>query len=196
MGFFSWKTSDTNESIANKFTDQCRPVYMLQPNGKPPIYEPEYEGYGVFGGVDAMLWLTEVNVPSYIKEKFNDEEKRKLGVLLSVNESSGIWKDNKDRLWTDRFNYFLTNIYDSINIFSDYESIAPEYGKTINDLIEDGEFVSVSLASFIDTKFPLKFSFSDNAVYESLPAAQLCPYQGFCFPVCDFAEDEERPGMG
>lgn len=63
MGFFSWKTSDTEESIWNSFTTKCRPVYLYCPNGEI-IEEKEYEGYVVFGGLDAYgllaMWNREV----------------------------------------------------------------------------------------------------------------------------------------
>ena len=64
MGFFSWNTADTNESIANIHSghpNADRTVYLLQPDGKAPIEETAYNGYGVFGDVDAYAWLAEIN---------------------------------------------------------------------------------------------------------------------------------------
>ncbi len=55
MGFFSFQTSDTKESIINVFAGSgCKTVYMLQPNNKPPIVESQYLGYGVFGGRECV----------------------------------------------------------------------------------------------------------------------------------------------
>lgn len=49
MGFFSWKLSDTNESLRNRHTDQgATPCKMLLPNGDI-IIEEHYNGYGDFG---------------------------------------------------------------------------------------------------------------------------------------------------
>jgi hypothetical protein len=52
MGFFSWKTSDTDESISN--AESCcgaLPVYMYLPDGQV-VHEKSYSGYGIFGGID------------------------------------------------------------------------------------------------------------------------------------------------
>lgn len=62
MGYFSWLTSDTQESIANNCTEQCRPVYLLQPGDLGNILESSYEGYGEFGGVDVFEWLARMNL--------------------------------------------------------------------------------------------------------------------------------------
>lgn len=62
MGFFSWKTADTKESIANVHAQpNQRPVYLLQPKGCEPIKCSVYDGYGVFGGIDAYEWLATMN---------------------------------------------------------------------------------------------------------------------------------------
>ena len=63
MGFFSWKTQDTNKSIANRYSN--RPtftVYMVNPLNLDEYYrEDNYEGYGVFGGKDYYELLAEIN---------------------------------------------------------------------------------------------------------------------------------------
>jgi len=85
MGFFSWKTADTKQSIPNIYAN--RPpvtVYMLQPNGQQPIAEPSYEGYGKFGGVDAYQWLLEQNA-EYLGLnlcELTHEERAMLGISL------------------------------------------------------------------------------------------------------------------
>ena len=61
MGFFSWKTCDTDESIANNCS--TRPtftVHMIAPDGRV-FTEPDYEGYGEFGGKDFYELLAEIN---------------------------------------------------------------------------------------------------------------------------------------
>lgn len=63
MGFISFLTADTQESIRNIHTGEHRCVYLLQPHGRPSIEEAGYEGYGVFGEVDAFVWLAMHNLP-------------------------------------------------------------------------------------------------------------------------------------
>ena len=61
MGYFSWKTCDTDRSIANQ--DSERPtfdVHMITPDGRT-FTEKNYEGYGVFGGKDFYELLAELN---------------------------------------------------------------------------------------------------------------------------------------
>lgn len=63
MGFFSWKTSDTKKSIANRYSDcGALPVYLITPNNEK-IYEPNYDGYGHFGGFNAYALVAQWNYP-------------------------------------------------------------------------------------------------------------------------------------
>lgn len=61
MGFFSWKTSDTDRSIANNYSGHPTfDVYMITPEGQV-FTEKDYEGYGEFGGKDYYQLLAELN---------------------------------------------------------------------------------------------------------------------------------------
>lgn len=62
MGYFSWKTQDTNQSISNR--DSVRgalPVYMVNPKTGESYFEPDYDGYGRFGGKDYYELVAELN---------------------------------------------------------------------------------------------------------------------------------------
>ncbi len=176
MGFYSWLTSDKNESIANVYSSKpVRTVYLLQPSvdGKktPPIKEISYEGYGNFGGMNAYAWLAERN--------FGDASL----VKVAINADGGQYYSDQDAIYlcgmhlnekefrkvvaTDR----------RIVIFSNYEQVMA-CGKTPNQLIAKGAWFSNKL----ELKYPLKFSFDPDAVYEDLPAAEHCPHQGFFYP--------------
>lgn len=61
MGFFSWNTCDTGESIANNCSDRATfEVHMITPDGRV-FTEKDYEGYGIFGGKDFYDLLCELN---------------------------------------------------------------------------------------------------------------------------------------
>lgn len=84
MGFFSWKTSDTKESISNKYSDKgALPVYLLCPDGTK-LFENNYEGYGVFAGQDAYALLARWNVPD--KCTGDVEHDRNIGIYLEDDE--------------------------------------------------------------------------------------------------------------
>jgi hypothetical protein len=97
MGFFSWKTMDTNKSIPNIYSNKKTfPVYMIDDKGN--IWEEkEYDGYGVFGGKDYYELLAEMNGLSPDRElgielKFNKEGKKFISPNLVENKNWD-WKD-------------------------------------------------------------------------------------------------------
>jgi hypothetical protein len=61
MGFFSWRTVNTDRSIPSAYSTR-KPfhVIMVAPDGRM-WSEPEYEGYGDFGGKDYYELLAEIN---------------------------------------------------------------------------------------------------------------------------------------
>ena len=78
MGFFSWNTQDTHESIANSASS--RPtftVYMFDDKGNK-WREDNYAGYGEFGGKDYYELLAEMN---------GLDSDRQLGIDLAYKES-------------------------------------------------------------------------------------------------------------
>tara|TARA_R110000868_G_scaffold312266_1_gene573159 strand:+ start:1658 stop:1999 length:342 start_codon:yes stop_codon:yes gene_type:complete len=61
MGFFSWKTSDTDESIPNRHSGRKPlPVKLLDNKGNEYRAE-EYDGYGTFAGIDYYALLDTMN---------------------------------------------------------------------------------------------------------------------------------------
>jgi hypothetical protein len=61
MGFFSFRTQDTDKSIANQYSPlPTFPVYMTDNQGN--VWKEEnYDGYGEFGGKDYYELLAEMN---------------------------------------------------------------------------------------------------------------------------------------
>lgn len=61
MGFFSWKTQDTDRSICNKYSDR-EPFRVIMTDNKGQQWiEDDYDGYGIFGGKDYYELLDEMN---------------------------------------------------------------------------------------------------------------------------------------
>ena len=61
MGYFSWKTCDTDRSIANNDSGrETFKVHMIKPDGRA-FTEEDYGGFGVFGGKDFYDLLAELN---------------------------------------------------------------------------------------------------------------------------------------
>ena len=78
MGFFSWKTQDTDISIANQYsTRNTFRVQMLDDKGNVWT-EDNYDGYGEFGGKDYYELLAEMNGLA---------SDRMLGIELAFKES-------------------------------------------------------------------------------------------------------------
>lgn len=93
MGFFSWKTSDTKKSISNRYSvKKALPVYLITPENEK-IYEPNYEGYGVFGGNDVFVLLARWNVPDLCTG--DDSKDRLVGLDLRFKTPEKIKYDLK-----------------------------------------------------------------------------------------------------
>ena len=69
MGFFSWKTQDTERSIANQFSKQGVFQVIMSDDKGNQYTEENYEGYGVFGGKDYFELLDEMNGGTGNREK-------------------------------------------------------------------------------------------------------------------------------
>lgn len=193
MGFFSWKTADSDESIPNIYVDHPntgRTVYLLQPGGKPPIAEEAYEGYGRFGDVDAFEWLAENNLPKEnvdrLKSSGDSDDLRLAGIML--DSASAYYQDT---LTGKRYSIFhdargvdpeITHLDITYNMV--IESDPDLAGLVPNDLIASGRLVAKSF----EVNTPLKFSFDEHAVYENLQASSTCPDQGYFY--ADEDEDE------
>lgn len=68
MGFFSWKTQDTNRSIANHYSSRKPFRVFMHDNKGNKWQENHYEGYGEFGGKDFFELLAEMNGKSTREE--------------------------------------------------------------------------------------------------------------------------------
>jgi len=95
MGFFSWKTQDTDRSIANTYSNnKTFRVQMIDNKGN--IWtETQYDGYGVFGGKDYYELLAEMN--GFVSDKTGEaytDEARGFGITIAFKDNgSGVGTD-------------------------------------------------------------------------------------------------------
>jgi hypothetical protein len=89
MGFFSWKTMDTDTSISNAYSNRGTfRVQMIDDKGNVWT-EDNYEGYGVFGGKDYYELLAEMNgVTCELEgEKYTDDMRQE-GIALAFGKDA------------------------------------------------------------------------------------------------------------
>ena len=88
MGFFSWRTMDTDTSISNNYSSRgAFKVDMLDDKGNVWT-EPNYEGYGVFGGKDFYELLAEMNgVTSDLKGEAYTDYMRGEGISIAFKDN-------------------------------------------------------------------------------------------------------------
>ena len=99
MGFFSWKTMDTDKSIANSYSN--RDVFRVEMmDNKGNVWtEDNYDGYGVFGGKDHYELLAEMNgVTSDLKGEEYTDYMRSEGISIAFKEN-GSGDHTKDVLY-------------------------------------------------------------------------------------------------
>lgn len=181
MGFFSWFTSDTEKSIANKYsTRDTFPVHMVTEDGQI-FTENDYDGYGVFGGKDIYVLIAEMN--GY--KGADDEETRMLAF---------------DKIWVRGIKKG-DKVYCYRQDFDNYQSpIESEGGLCANDLVSEhgwtsfgdgGEFqewadMGIKVPKLVE-KLPSNIN-DWKMWWDSLPYPVSCPEQGFFYD----DEDEEE----
>lgn len=99
MGFFSFKTNDTNESIPNRDADlPVFTVYMIDNKGNR-WKESYYSGYGEFGGKDFYELLAEMNGKKTRNEGillyFESDDENLIFPNLVRNIDNWEWKNEK-----------------------------------------------------------------------------------------------------
>ena len=100
MGFFSWKTQDTDKSIANEHSNRNTFRVQMIDNKGNVWTEDNYDGYGRFGGKDYYELLAEMN--GFESDKTGDEytdEARGFGISLAFS------KDNHSGVGTEGVYY-------------------------------------------------------------------------------------------
>jgi hypothetical protein len=100
MGFFSWKTQDTDKSICNEHSNR-KPFRVQMMDNKGNVWtEDNYDGYGRFGGKDYYELLAEMNgfvsQMEYEKDSWEYTDVARsygIGLAFSKNNGSGVATD-------------------------------------------------------------------------------------------------------
>jgi hypothetical protein len=127
MGFFSWLTNE-GVSISNSSSSKgALPVYMYLPDDTV-IFEDDYDGYGVFGGLDFYDLVAKYNFP---KEELtgNPEIDRDKGIDL-------IYRDSVTQpIIMPRFSIYKNEKYENLNDPQD----CPDQGYFYPTFDDEGE---------------------------------------------------------
>lgn len=100
MGFFSWKTQDTNKSISNAYSGQNTFRVIMADNKGNQWVEKNYDGYGTFEGKDYYELVDEMNGGSGdriigISREFDKSGKYKNQIFPSLSESGDYYNGKK-----------------------------------------------------------------------------------------------------
>jgi len=208
MGYYSFKTADTDESIPHIMSDNFQgPAYLLQPDGQPPICEEEYSGYGTFGVSNVYAVLAVQNKHLFPKD-----------FLPGIDPAACLDKMESPKVHDALFHFGLGLAYGKVfqkpgedtlyHVFNDNRNIVPgvfldiqfnqfhpDLGGIPNEMTLDGRLIEIPITDLVDGYRPLKFSFNESAVWEDLPASKDCPNQGFVGGLCDEADEEAAPSQ-
>jgi hypothetical protein len=162
MGFFSWKTSDTQRSICNNASErETFTVHMVTREGQV-FTEKSYEGYGEFGGIDFYYLVAQLNGKRTRTEGIELVE----GVRYVTNGTHKYFADGHD--------------------FFSWDEVIHD-GKCANELVKMGwkhgveKKDDVVLPKLVE-RLPINKDWKEW--FDALPQSEECKYQGFFYD-CD-----------
>ena len=176
MGFFSWKTSDTDRSIANVYSDRETFTVHLVTRCGQVFTEHGYEGYGKFGGSDFFGLVAKLNG----KTERSTGVDLVYGVTYVTNGELKFYSQHRDFFTWDR------------DIVHD--------GKTANQLLDMGWTKGtykpkVKLPKLVEN-LPASISPSHDREkwekwFDALPDSEDCEFQGYFYEISEETSEEE-----
>jgi len=174
MGFFSWRTSDTKQSIQNSHSSRNTfTVYMITEDGRV-FKEEEYDGYGIFGGQDIYELVAELNnLPGKSADK-------KRSAAIDLLYETHIRKDGRS---------YKQGSGVGCDFFNWETPLKKEGGKTPNQLVKEGwerfypnGYGDWNKAAQNGIKLPklVRQKKSLGRFYE-FPYPENCEYQGYFY---------------
>ena len=182
MGFFSWLTSDTEKSIANSYsTRETFQVHMITEDGRI-FTEPNYEGYGEFGGKDFYVLAAELNG---LKGATDDETRM---LFFDKIWLRGVRKDDKVLTYRNDFADYETKVVvEGIEGRVTPNQLVSEHGWKSWDVGREGIEGFVK-AGFKMPKIVENLPKDVVKEWDSIPYPKDCPDQGFFYD--DYDDDD------
>ena len=171
MGFFSWKTSDTQRSIPSSYSDRPTfPVHMITEDGQV-FTENDYDGYGNFGGKDIYVLIAEMNG---LKGETEDETRT---LCFDKIWRRGIEKNGKKYYHKEDFSHYQEPLEDG---FDANELVANHGWKNFGD---SGHFAEWEKQGYKVPKLVEVLPSKENWLSEwnSLPYPDSCEFQGYFY---------------
>jgi hypothetical protein len=169
MGFFSWKTQDTHESIPSHYSSRPTfPVTLTDHKGNK-YHEPRYEGYGVFGGKDYYELVAEMNG----KAVGDLDKDRWIGIKLEHGVSAIKHKETGQVYQSGGEDFF------------NWDSDILPHGLSGNASIESGEWDSINIKE--EGVLLPNLTENENWIWRN-EGAENCPDQGYFY--CEEYEDD------
>ncbi|WP_298636652.1 hypothetical protein [uncultured Umboniibacter sp.] len=180
MGFFSYNTCDTSESIPAPASSRYaapRLVYLPTVEGIGAV-SGFYDGYGRIDDTDVHTWLAIANTGI---------DSRALGIILDCGTN---YHRETDTFWVCDFAFDeaernliingLTQFASHVQFFPGYDSPIDHFGDAnMNQLKAKGIIEDFDFATQL--KHPLKLSFDPNCDFDRHGASTPCRYQGFFY---------------
>ena len=173
MGFFSFITSDGNESIANIHSNRKTfPVYLATPGPNGKVFEEKgYNGYGVFGGKDIYVLIAELN---NLLPNGTEEDKRMAGIDL-------VYKT----IITDGTTTYIKGVD-----FTRWDKPIGDTNRTANELVYEDGWSMMHPNGYGDLNIAVKQGlvmpklFEDRSsinYWDEFPYPTSCSYQGYFY---------------
>jgi hypothetical protein len=101
MGFFSFKTQDSDRSIPSEYSDRSTFTVTMTDDKGNKWTEPKYEGYGVFGGKDYYELLAEMNGKTDRNDGINLANPNVHGEAISKGIKFPNLTEDANHIWID-----------------------------------------------------------------------------------------------
>ena len=120
MGYFSWKTQDTDRSICNRLSSRITFSVTMKDNKGNSWTDENYDGYGNFGGKDFYELLAEMNGKKTRTDGINIWFGDEPFISPNLNEDPDLpWTDSKPEECEDQ-GFFYYDGEDEDEEYDDY----------------------------------------------------------------------------